>query len=102
MEETTPDENGPTPPAAAAEQNAGDEAARTAGAVVDEVAAASEGRTHASADVIRHGVETTQGNLQAGLNTAAQAMERVADQVTKVMGFTGPGAEALARRSSAN
>ena len=100
MEVTTPNENGPTFPAAEAEQNAADEAARAADAVVEEVAAASEDLTRASADATRHEVATTQDTLQVGLNTAAQTFERATDQVAKVVGFTGPEAEALARRSS--
>jgi len=98
MEVTTLDETGPTLPAAEAEQSAADEAARAADAVVEEVAAASEDLTRASADATRHEVATTQDTLQVGLNTAAQAF--AADQVAKVVGFTGPEAEALARRSS--
>ena len=100
MEVTTPNENGSTSPAAEAEENAADEAARAADAVAEEVAAASEDLTRASADAARHEGETTQDTLQAGLNTAAQAF--AADQVAKVVGFTGPEAEALARRSSEN
>ena len=68
--------------------------------MVEEVAAASEDLTRASADATRHEVATTQDTLQVGLNTAAQAF--AADQVAKVVGFTGPEAEALARRSSEN
>jgi len=102
MEVTTLNENEQTPPAAEAEQNAADEAARAAAAVVDEVAAAIEDLTRASADATRHDVETTRDTVQVGLNTAVQALERAADQVTKVVGFTGPEAETLACRSSAN
>src|SRR3954451_18954480 len=100
MEVTTPNENGPPPPAAEAEQNAADKAARAADAVVEEVAAVSADLTRASDDATRHEVETTRDTLQAGLNTAAQAFECAADQVTKVVGLTGPRAEELARRSS--
>jgi hypothetical protein len=100
MEVTTPNENGPPPPAAEAEQTAADKAARAADAVVEEVAAVSADLTRASDDATRHEVETTRDTLQAGLNTAAQAFECAADQVTKVVGLTGPRAEELARRSS--
>jgi hypothetical protein len=102
MEVTTSNENEQTPPAAEAEQNAADEASRAAAAVVDEVAAAIEDLTRASADAARHEVETTRDILQVGLNTGVQALECAADQVTKVVGFTGPRAEELARRSSEN
>ena len=98
---TTPTEYGPPPPAAEAEQNAADKAARAADAVVEEVAAVSADLTRASDDATRHEVETTRDTLQAGPNTAAQAFECAADQVTKVVGLTGPRAEEeLARRSS--
>jgi hypothetical protein len=50
----------------------------------------------------RRGVETARENLEAGLDTAAQSFRRMTDQVTKVLGFNGPQAEELARRSSQN
>ena len=37
-----------------------------------------------------------------GLTTATQTFQRVTDQFTKVLGFSGPQAEELARRSSEN
>jgi phasin family protein len=40
--------------------------------------------------------------VESGLNTATQTFQRVTDQFTKVLGFTGPQAEELARRSSEN
>src|SRR3954453_10590023 len=67
----TPNDNKPTPQVAEAEQSAGEEAPRTAGAAVDGV-------------------------------TAAEASERMTDQGAKVVGFTGPEPEELARRSSEN
>jgi len=102
MAVTTLDENGSTLPAAEAEQNAADEAARAAAVVVDKVAAVVEDLTRASADVTRHEVEITRDTVQVGLNTGVQALECAADQVTKVVGFTGAEAEELARRSSEN
>src|SRR4051812_50174662 len=47
MEVTTPNENGPPPPAAEAEQNAADIAAPAPDPVVEEVAAGSPDRTRA-------------------------------------------------------
>jgi phasin family protein len=41
-------------------------------------------------------------SLQAGLNTATETFQRMSDQFTKVLGFNGPQAEELARRSSQN
>src|SRR3954467_8976836 len=49
------------------------------------VAAVSADLTRASDDATRPEVETTRDTLQAGLNTAAQAFECAADQVTKVV-----------------
>jgi phasin family protein len=40
--------------------------------------------------------------VESGLNTATQTFQRVSDQFTKVLGFSGPQAEELARRSSEN
>jgi phasin family protein len=86
-----------------AEQNkAADEAARTARTVADEAARVGEQTARAGADVFRRGTETARDNLQAGLNTATQSFQRVSDQFTKVLGFSGPQAEELARRSSEN
>jgi phasin family protein len=85
------------------EQNkAADEAARTARTVADEAGRVGEQTARAGADVFRRGTETARDNLQAGLNTATQSFQRVSDQFTKVLGFSGPQAEELARRSSEN
>ena len=86
-----------------AEQNkAADEAARTARTVTDEAARVGEQTTRAGADVFRRGTETARDNLQSGLNTATHSFQRVTDQFTKVLGFNGPQAEELTRRSSEN
>jgi len=85
------------------EQNkAADEAARTARAVTDGAARVGEQTARAGVDVFRRGTETARDNLQSGLNTATQTFQRVTDQFTKVLGFNGPQAEELARRSSQN
>lgn len=39
---------------------------------------------------------------QSGLNAAAETYKRAADQFTQALGFAGPHAEELARRSSQN
>ena len=86
-----------------AEQNkAADEAARTARTVADEAGRVGEQTARAGADVFRRGTETARDSLQSGLNTATQSFQRVSDQFTKVLGFNGPQAEELARRSSQN
>ena len=85
------------------EQNkAADEAARTARTVTDEAARVGEQTARAGADVFRRGTETARDNLQSGLNTATQSFQRINDQFTQALGFNGPQAEELARRSSQN
>ena len=86
-----------------ADQNkAADEAARTARTVTNEAARVGEQTARAGADVFRRGAETARDSLQSGLNTATQTFQRVTDQFTKVLGYSGPQAEELARRSSQN
>ena len=46
--------------------------------------------------------ETARNVVESGLNTATQTFQRVTDQFTKVLGFSGPQAEEVARRSSEN
>ena len=85
------------------EQNkAADEAARTARTVTDEAGRVGEQTARAGADVFRRGTETARDNLQSGLNTATQTFQRINDQFTQALGFNGPQAEELARRSSQN
>ena len=85
------------------EQNkAADEAARTARTVTDEAGRVGEQTARAGADVFRRGTETARDNLQAGLNTATQSFQRINDQFTQALGFNGPQAEELTRRSSQN
>jgi phasin family protein len=86
-----------------AEQNrAADEAARTARTVTNEAARVGEQTARAGADVFRRGSETARDTVQSGLNTATETFQRMSDQVTKVLGFNGPQAEELTRRSSQN
>jgi phasin family protein len=86
-----------------AEQNkAADEAARTARTVTNEAARVGEQTARAGADVFRRSTETARDGLQQGLNTATQSFQRVTDQFTKVLGFNGPQAQEVARRSSEN
>jgi phasin family protein len=85
------------------EQNkAADEAARTARTVTDEAARVGEQTARAGADVFRRSTETARDNLQSGLNTATETVRRMTDQFTQVLGFNGPQAEELTRRSSQN
>src|SRR3954447_8301649 len=85
------------------EQNkAADEAARTTRAVTDEAARVGEQAARAGADVVRRGADVARDTFQTGLNTASESFQRMADQFTNVLGFNGPQAEELARRSSQN
>ena len=85
------------------EQNkAADEAARTARTVTNEAARVGEQTARAGADIARRGTETARDSLQQGLNTATQTFQRINDQFTQVLGFNGPQAEELTRRSSQN
>ena len=81
------------------QNKAADEAART---VTDEAARVGEQTARAGADVFRRSTETARDNLQAGLNTATQSFQRINDQFTQALGFNGPQAEELTRRSSQN
>src|SRR3954451_541987 len=81
------------------QNKAADEAART---VTDEAARVGEQTARAGADIANRGTEAARNAMEAGLNTAPQTFQRVSDQFTKVLGFSGPQAEELARRSSEN
>src|SRR3954453_23676070 len=84
------------------QNKAADEAARTARTVADEAARVGEQTARAGADIANRGTEATRNAVQAGLNTATQSFQRMSDQFTKVLGFSGPQAEKLPRRSSEN
>ena len=61
-----------------------------------------EQTARAGADLANRGTETVRNVVEAGLNTATQTFQRATDQFTKVLGFSGPQAEEVARRSSEN
>ena len=84
------------------QNKAADEAARTVRVVTDEAARVGEQTARAGADAFRRSTETARNTMEAGLNTAAQSFQRITDQFTQVLGFNGPEAEVLARRSSQN
>src|SRR3954465_14204181 len=84
------------------QSKAADEAARTARTVTDETARVGEQAARTGADIARRSAETARGTLQSGLNTATQSFQRITDQFTQVLGFSGPQSEELARRSSQN
>src|SRR3954462_3964451 len=84
------------------QNNAADEAARTARTVTDEAARVGEQTARAGADVFRRGSETARDTMQSGLNTATETFQRMTDQFNQALGFNGPQAEELARRSSQN
>jgi phasin family protein len=88
--------------AAEAGQHATNEVSRMARAVTEEAVEAGEQASRAGADLARRGVETTRETLESGLDTTVQSFQRVTDQFTQVLGFAGPQAEELARRSSQN
>ena len=81
---------------------AADEGARAARTVTDEAARVGEQTARAGAEISNRGAEAARNAVESGLNTATQAFERVTNQFTKVLGFSGPQAEELARRSSEN
>ena len=77
-------------------------AAEVARTVTNEAARVGEQTARAGADIARRSTETARDTFQTGLNTASETFQRMSDQVTKVLGFNGPQAEELARRSSQN
>jgi len=96
------DDNQHISKAADAGRNTADEAARTARTVTDEAGRVGEQTARAGADVFRRGTETARDNLQSGVNMATQSFQRINDQFTQALGFNGPQAEELARRSTQN
>jgi phasin family protein len=84
------------------QSKAADEAAHTARTVTDEAARVGEQTARAGADLARRSTETARDTVQTGLNTATQTFQRMTDQFNQVLGFNGPQAEELARRSSQN
>ena len=84
------------------QNKAADEAARTVRIVTDEAARVGEQTARAGADAFRRSTETARESVQSGLNTATQTFQRINDQFTQALGFNGPQAEELARRSSQN
>jgi phasin family protein len=74
----------------------------TARTVTDEAARVGEQTARAGADLARRSTETARDTVQTGLNTATQTFQRMTDQFNQVLGFNGPQAEELARRSSQN
>jgi phasin family protein len=75
------------------------EAVRT---VTNEAAKVGEQSARAGADLARRGAETARDSLQSGVNLATESFQRINDQFTKALGFSGPQAEELTRRSSQN
>jgi phasin family protein len=84
------------------QNKAADEPAHTARTVTDEAARVGEQTARAGADLARRSTETARDTVQTGLNTATQTFQRMTDQFNQVLGFNGPQAEELARRSSQN
>jgi len=84
------------------QNQAADEAARTARTVTDEAARVGEQTARAGADIARRGTETARNVMEQGLNTVNETVRRMSDQFAQVLGFNGPQSEELARRSSQN
>ena len=84
------------------QNRAADEAARTARIVTDEAARVGEQTARAGADMARRGAETARDTVQSGVTMASQTFQRLNDQFTQALGFNGPQAEELSRRSSQN
>lgn len=87
---------------AQANRDTADQMARSARLATEEAAHAGEQAARGGADVFRKGVETARNSLQSGLETATEGFKRLNDQFTQVLGFAGPQAEELTRRSSEN
>ena len=83
-------------------RDATNEATRTTRAVSEEAAKAGEQAMRAGVDIARRTADSARDSLQSGLNTAVQGFQRATEQFTQMMGFAGPQAEELARRSSEN
>jgi phasin family protein len=62
----------------------------------------AEEATRAGADMARRAGETARSNLESGLDSTVQTFKRVTDQFTQVLGFAGPQADEMARRSAQN
>ena len=62
----------------------------------------AEEATRAGADMARRAGETTRSNLESGLDSTVQTFKRVTDQFTQVLGFAGPQADEMARKSAQN
>jgi len=63
---------------------------------------AAEEARRAGADMARRAGEATRSNLESGLNSTVQTFKRVTDQFTQVLGFAGPQADEMARKSAQN
>jgi len=77
-------------------------AAEAARAVTNEAAKVGEQSARAGADMARRGAETARDTVQSGVTMATQSFQRLNDQFTQALGFNGPQAEELSRRSSQN
>jgi len=53
-------------------------------------------------DINSEQIEQARDTMESGLNSTVQTFHRATDQFTQVLGFAGPRAEELAKRSSQN
>lgn len=72
-----------------------DRAAESVRKVADEM-------NRAGSDIARNGAETARQGIESGLNSTVPSFQGMTDQFTRVLGFAGPQAEELARKSSQN
>lgn len=63
---------------------------------------AADEASRVGSDIARRATETTRDTLESGLNSTVQGLKHVTDQFTQVLGFAGPQAEEMVRRSAQN
>src|SRR4051794_13612126 len=63
---------------------------------------AADEASRAGADIARRASETGRDTLESGLNSTVKSFKHVTDQFTQVLGFAGPQAEEMVRRSAQN
>src|SRR4051812_38679667 len=59
-------------------------------------------RNNENEQIARDAAENASESVQSGVSAAVKSFERAGDQITNILGFSGPKAEELARRSSKN
>jgi phasin family protein len=88
--------------AAEASRRTIDEGGKAASRLAEHAARAQEHMAHSAADAGLHGAGIMKSTIEAGIETAVQSFERIADRFTTALGFAGPEADKLAARSREN